>query len=96
MDGNGVSQADVARRVNVPRSVVHRLWNQYQTKASVSRRHVAGRPRSTTPAGYPFIALSSHRRKMISMPQLVEDHSVAPGRRIYASTVQRSLHNSGL
>ncbi|GFW05511.1 paired domain-containing protein [Trichonephila clavipes] len=40
----GLSQVDAARHLNVPCSVVPRLWNQYQTKASVSRRHVPGRP----------------------------------------------------
>ncbi|GFW93950.1 paired domain-containing protein [Trichonephila clavipes] len=39
-----LSQADAARRPNVSRSVVHRLWNQYKTGASVSRIHVSGRP----------------------------------------------------
>ncbi|GFW77830.1 HTH_Tnp_Tc3_2 domain-containing protein [Trichonephila clavipes] len=91
----GLSQADAARHLNVSRSVVHRLWNQYQTEASVSRRHVPGRPRATTPAGNPFIALSSRRRRRISVPHLVTDHSVATGR-TSASTVRRSLHNSGL
>ncbi|GFV65310.1 uncharacterized protein TNCV_4573101 [Trichonephila clavipes] len=43
-----LSQADAARRLNVSCSVVHRLWNQYQTEASVSRRHVIGRPRAET------------------------------------------------
>ncbi|GFV44399.1 uncharacterized protein TNCV_4935831 [Trichonephila clavipes] len=55
----GLSQADAAGRLNVSRSVVHRLCNQYQTKASVSRRHVPGRPRATTPAGDRFITLSA-------------------------------------
>ncbi|GFV87543.1 uncharacterized protein TNCV_3281811 [Trichonephila clavipes] len=32
-----LSKADAARRLNVTRSVVHRLWNQYKTEASVSR-----------------------------------------------------------
>ncbi|GFV92381.1 paired domain-containing protein [Trichonephila clavipes] len=40
----GLSQADAARHLNVSRSVVHCLWNQYQTEASVSRRHVPGQP----------------------------------------------------
>ncbi|GFX63864.1 hypothetical protein TNCV_4345791 [Trichonephila clavipes] len=31
----GLSQADAARRLNVSRSVVHRLWNQHETKATV-------------------------------------------------------------
>ncbi|GFV83836.1 transposable element Tc3 transposase [Trichonephila clavipes] len=46
----GLSQADVARRLNVSRSVVQRLWDQYQSEDSVSRRPVPGRPRATTPA----------------------------------------------
>ncbi|GFX59004.1 hypothetical protein TNCV_3814381 [Trichonephila clavipes] len=36
----GLSQAAAAMCLNVSRSVVHLLWNQYQTEASVSRRHV--------------------------------------------------------
>ncbi|GFT46648.1 transposable element Tcb2 transposase [Trichonephila clavipes] len=50
MDGMGLSQADAARRLNVSRSVVQRLWDQYQSEDSVSRRPVPGRPRATTPA----------------------------------------------
>lgn len=92
----GLSQADTARRLNVSRSVVHRLWNQYQTEDSVSRRHVPGRPRATTPAEDHFIALSARRRRNISVPQLIADHSVASGKRISASTVRRRLHNAGL
>ncbi|GFV72846.1 hypothetical protein TNCV_1325571 [Trichonephila clavipes] len=38
MDGMGLSQADAARRLNVSRSVVQRLWDQYQSEDSVSRR----------------------------------------------------------
>ncbi|GFW17908.1 transposable element Tcb2 transposase [Trichonephila clavipes] len=85
-----------ARRVNVSCSMVHRLWNQYQTEASVSRRHVPGRPRVTTPSGDRFIALAARRRRRIYVPQLVADHSVASGRRTSATTVPRRLHNSGL
>ncbi|GFU68834.1 uncharacterized protein TNCV_1548181 [Trichonephila clavipes] len=44
----GLSQADAARRL-VSRSVVQRLWDQYQSEDSVSRRPVPGRPRATTP-----------------------------------------------
>ncbi|GFX12047.1 HTH_Tnp_Tc3_2 domain-containing protein [Trichonephila clavipes] len=92
----GLSQADAARRLNVPRSVVRHLWNQYQTEASVSRRHVPSRPQTTTSAGDRFIALSARRRRRISESILVADHSVASGRRISASTVRRRLHNSDL
>ncbi|GFX30483.1 HTH_Tnp_Tc3_2 domain-containing protein [Trichonephila clavipes] len=53
----GLSQADATRRLNVSRTVVPPLWNQYQTEASVSRKHVSGRSRATTPAEDPFITL---------------------------------------
>ncbi|GFX75957.1 HTH_Tnp_Tc3_2 domain-containing protein [Trichonephila clavipes] len=90
-----LSQVDAAKRLNVSRSVVHHLCNQYQTEASASRRHVPGRPRARTPAGDGFIALSARRRR-IFVRQLVADHFLASGRRISASTVRRRLHNSGL
>ncbi|GFU19009.1 transposable element Tcb2 transposase [Trichonephila clavipes] len=50
MNGMGLSQADAARRLNVSRSVVQRLWDHTQSEDSVSRRPVPGRPRATTPA----------------------------------------------
>ncbi|GFU62772.1 HTH_Tnp_Tc3_2 domain-containing protein [Trichonephila clavipes] len=67
----GLSQADVARRLNVSCSVVQRLWNQYQSEDSVSRRPVPGRPRATTPAEDRFLALSARRRRTTTVPQLV-------------------------
>ncbi|GFW94117.1 paired domain-containing protein [Trichonephila clavipes] len=69
MDGNGLSQADAARRLNVSRSVVQRLWDQYQSEDSVSRRPVPGRPRATTPAEDRFLALSARRRRTTTVPQ---------------------------
>ncbi|GFX94948.1 uncharacterized protein TNCV_3045801 [Trichonephila clavipes] len=59
----GLSQADAARRLNVSRSVVQRLWDQYQSEDSVSRRPVPGRPRATTPAEDRFLALSARREE---------------------------------
>ncbi|GBL80349.1 hypothetical protein AVEN_92259-1 [Araneus ventricosus] len=56
-------QADAARRLNVSRSVVQRLWDQYQSESSVSRRHVSGRPRVTTPTEDRFIAPSAKKEK---------------------------------
>ncbi|GFT64514.1 HTH_Tnp_Tc3_2 domain-containing protein [Trichonephila clavipes] len=81
----GLSQADVARRLNVSRSVVQRLWNQYQSEDSVSRRPVLGRPHEL-----------QHLQKKTTLPQLVADHFQASGRRISATTVRNRLHNAGL
>ncbi|GFW48872.1 HTH_Tnp_Tc3_2 domain-containing protein [Trichonephila clavipes] len=92
----GLSQADAARRLNVSRSVVQRLWDQYQSEDSVSRRPVPGRPRATTPAEDRFLALSARRRRTTTVPQLVADHFQASGRRFSATTVRNRLHNAGL
>ncbi|GFY14387.1 HTH_Tnp_Tc3_2 domain-containing protein [Trichonephila clavipes] len=92
----GLSQADAARRLNVSRSVVQRLWDQYQSEDSVSRRPVPGRPRATTPEEDCFLALSARRRRTTTVPQLVADHFQASGRRISATTVRNRLHNAGL
>ncbi|GFW00401.1 transposable element Tcb2 transposase [Trichonephila clavipes] len=92
----GLSQADAARRLNVSRSVVQRLWDQYQSEDSVSRRPVPGRPRATTPAEDRFLALSARRRRTTTGLQLVADHFQASGRRISATTVRNRLHNAGL
>ncbi|GFV55215.1 transposable element Tcb2 transposase [Trichonephila clavipes] len=92
----GFSQADAARRLNVSRSVVQRLWDQYQSEDSVSRRPVPGRPRATTPAEDRFLALSARRRRTTTVPQLVADHFQASGRRNSATMVRNRLHNAGL
>ncbi|GFT29794.1 transposable element Tcb2 transposase [Trichonephila clavipes] len=71
-----------------------RLWDQYQSEDSVSRRPVPGRPRATTPAEDRFLALSARRRRTTTVPQLVADHFQASGRRISATTVRNRLHNA--
>ncbi|GFS97212.1 transposable element Tcb2 transposase [Trichonephila clavipes] len=73
-----------------------RLWDQYQSEDSVSRRPVPGRSRATTPAEDRFLALSARRRRTTTVPQLVADHFQASGKRISATTVRNRLHNAGL
>ncbi|GFS70656.1 paired domain-containing protein [Trichonephila clavipes] len=84
--------ADAARHLNVSGSVFHRLWNQYQTESSVSRRHAPGWPRVTSPTGDHFNALSARGR--ISAQQLVTDHSAAAERTTFTITVLRRFNNS--
>ncbi|GFV50888.1 transposable element Tcb2 transposase [Trichonephila clavipes] len=63
---------------------------------SICVQKTCSRPRrATIPAGDRFTILSARRKRWISMPQLVADHSVASGRRISARTVRRRLHNLG-
>ncbi|GFY14658.1 paired domain-containing protein, partial [Trichonephila clavipes] len=66
-----------------------RLWDQYQSEDSVSRRPFPDRPRATTPAEDRFLALSAREgRRTTTVPQLVADHFQASGRRISATTVR--------
>ncbi|GFV56034.1 paired domain-containing protein [Trichonephila clavipes] len=59
----GWSQADAARRLKICLVVLFKLWDQYQSDDSVSRRPVPGRPRATTPAEDRFLALSARRKE---------------------------------
>ncbi|GBN52489.1 hypothetical protein AVEN_178620-1 [Araneus ventricosus] len=99
----GLPQSDAAKRLNVSRSVVQRLWDQYQSE------NFSGRARVTTSAEDRFLALSMLffslifilfffliRRRSTTVPQIVADHFVALERRISATTVRRRLHNAGL
>ncbi|GBN68801.1 hypothetical protein AVEN_66074-1 [Araneus ventricosus] len=46
----GARQSAVVRRLNVHRSVIHRLWNHYQRDQNASRKRGSGRRRITTTA----------------------------------------------
>ncbi|GFY11842.1 uncharacterized protein TNCV_4973421 [Trichonephila clavipes] len=70
-----------------PRSVVQRLWDQYQSEDSVSRRPVPGRPRATTPAEDRLHQLFRHEGEEHSCAAARCRPLSASGRRISA-TVQ--------
>ncbi|GBM91698.1 hypothetical protein AVEN_24873-1 [Araneus ventricosus] len=59
----GLAQADVAYGLNVSRSVVQRLWNQFQSENSVSRRPVPGLQCVTTHSEDSFLALTASSKK---------------------------------
>ncbi|GFU14517.1 uncharacterized protein TNCV_3251411 [Trichonephila clavipes] len=65
----GLSQADAARRLNVSRSVVQRLWDQYQSEDSVSEDLF--RPTtSCVPAEDRFLALSAKKEPLLCRSSL--------------------------
>ncbi|GBM58460.1 hypothetical protein AVEN_226406-1 [Araneus ventricosus] len=86
----GLSLADAARRLNESRNVVQRLWDQYQSEDSVSRRHGPATIYNT--CRRPFSSSFDPKEKKHFCAQLF----VASGRRISATTVRRRLHNTGL
>ena len=73
----GLLQADAARRLNVSRSVVQRLWNQLQVTDSVSIRPIPGQPRVMTLAEDRYLELSAQKRRTTAVSQLIADHFVA-------------------
>ncbi|GFV09978.1 HTH_Tnp_Tc3_2 domain-containing protein [Trichonephila clavipes] len=82
---------------NVSRSVVQRLWDQYQSE-DLCVQKTCSMPTTSynTPEEDRFLALSARRRRTTTVPQLVADHFQASGRRISATTVRNRLHNAGL
>ncbi|GFW99698.1 transposable element Tcb2 transposase [Trichonephila clavipes] len=88
----GLSQADAARRLNVSRSVVQRLWDQYQSEDSVSKDlfqadHELQHLQKTK------LFRQNSKRRTTTVPQLVADHFQASGRRISATTVRNRLQS---
>ena len=90
----GATQVDVARRYNVARITIYRLWQRYLTTNTTADRPRSGRPRVTTPRHDRFIRLC-HLRNRFETPS--HTASVIPGmRRISPRTVRRRLAEAGL
>lgn len=92
----GQRQTDVARWLNVSPSVVHRLWRQFQTTDSASRRFSQGRPTATTSADDRYLTLCARRNRTATPTQLLSSLAAATGRLVSTSTVRRRLHGGGL
>jgi transposase len=92
----GQSQAEVARWLNVSRSVVPRLWNQFQQSQTASRRYSPGRPRITSARDDRYLRISALRNMRDTPTQLRYALSSSTGTLVSASTVRRRLHEGGL
>ncbi|GFV02502.1 transposable element Tcb2 transposase [Trichonephila clavipes] len=76
-----LSQADAARRLNVSRSVVQRLWDQYQLKI-LCPEDLFQADHELQHLQKTVFSSSARRRRTTTVPQLVADHFQASGRRI--------------
>ncbi|GBN37740.1 hypothetical protein AVEN_155458-1 [Araneus ventricosus] len=92
----GLTQADAAKSLNLCDSIVQRLWDQFQSGNSVSRKLVPGRERVTTPSEIRLAPLRTRRRRPTTVPQLVSDNFVSTWPRITLTKVIRRLHNQEL
>ncbi|KFM57061.1 Transposable element Tcb2 transposase, partial [Stegodyphus mimosarum] len=82
--------------VNVSPSVVHRLWRQFQTTDSASRRFSQGRPTATTSADDRYVTLCARRNRTSTPTLLRSSLAAATGSFVSALTVLRRLHEGGL
>ncbi|GFV31265.1 transposable element Tcb2 transposase [Trichonephila clavipes] len=80
---------DVAREIDIAHSVVSRLWKSFKTSGMCSRRHDAGRVRSTTPAEDRYIVLSAKRNRRTTAQQVANQFLAASGKQISRKTVAR-------
>ncbi|KFM74688.1 Transposable element Tcb2 transposase, partial [Stegodyphus mimosarum] len=86
------SQTEVARWLNMSPSVVHRLWKQFQTTDSESRRFSRGRPTATTNADDRYLTLCARRNPTATQILFRSSLAAATGRLVSTSTVLRRLH----
>ncbi|GFX19751.1 transposable element Tcb1 transposase [Trichonephila clavipes] len=87
---------DVAREFDIAHSVVSRLWKSFKTTGMCSRRHGAGRVRSTTPSEDRYIVLSAKRNRRTTAQQVANEFLAASGKQISRKTVARRLRGGGL
>ncbi|GFW44912.1 HTH_Tnp_Tc3_2 domain-containing protein [Trichonephila clavipes] len=93
---SGHTQRSVADAFGVARSVVARLWNQFQETGNVRSRPMAGRPRATTSTNDRYIQLTARRNRTENATQLQRQLLLTTGRMVSIQTVRNRLHEGGL
>lgn len=92
----GQTQMEVAQDLNIPQSVISRVWSRFLSTGSVDRQPGQGRPRATTASEDRFLSLSARRNREATTRDLVLDLQAATGTRISRSTAARRLNEVGL
>ncbi|KFM64657.1 hypothetical protein X975_15768, partial [Stegodyphus mimosarum] len=77
-------------------SVVHRLWRQFQTTDSVSRRFSQGWPTATTSGDDRYFTLCARKNRTATRTLLRSSLVSATGKLVSTSIVRRRLHEGGL
>lgn len=92
----GLSRRNVARRLNVSRSVVRRVYKRFLETGGYCRRPGSGRGRVTNPTDHHFIVLNSLRNRDISAVDLQGRLRESRGVSVSANTVRRRLREQNL
>lgn len=92
----GLSQQEVAGRLQVSQSVVSRAWNRYISTGSAAYTHGGGRGRATTPAEDRLVVLTARRNPTYTASRINSFFRQATGRVISGQTIRRRLHARNL
>ena len=90
------STTDVALFFSIHHFVISCLWKQFQTTQTVVRRHIASRPRVTTPTEDWYIAILAKGNRRTTSTYMASMITAFIGKAISAATVHRRLHMTGL
>ncbi|GFU48640.1 transposable element Tcb2 transposase [Trichonephila clavipes] len=92
----GRSVISVPAEFGIAHSIVLRLWRQFQTTGTATRKFSSGRPRGTTPADNRYIVLQARRNRRQTAGEIARHTTQATGRPISRFSVARRLHGGGL
>ncbi|UYV83528.1 hypothetical protein LAZ67_23001355 [Cordylochernes scorpioides] len=92
----GQSQVDVAKWLNVNKSVVSKIWKQFIETGTIKRKEGSGRKRKTATSEDRYLVVTAKRHREMTAIQLSNELSSATGTRISRQTVYRRLHEGAL
>lgn len=92
----GLSQREIARRLQINQSSVSRVLQRFRETGNHTRRPGQGRPRSTNQMDDRFIKLAALRNRFFTSSQLRGMLENARNTQISGSTVRRRLHEVGI
>ncbi|UYV80547.1 hypothetical protein LAZ67_19000535 [Cordylochernes scorpioides] len=92
----GQSQVEVAKWLNVNKSVVSKIWKQFVATGTIKRKEGSGRKRKPATSEDRYLVVTAKRHKEMTAIQLSNELSSATGTRISRQTVYRRLHEGAL
>ncbi|UYV76819.1 hypothetical protein LAZ67_14002099 [Cordylochernes scorpioides] len=92
----GQSQVEVAKWLNVNKSVVSKIRKQFIETGTIKRKEGSGRKRKTATSEDRYLVVTAKRHREMTAIQLSNELSSATGTRISRQTVYRRLHEGAL
>ncbi|UYV80358.1 hypothetical protein LAZ67_18002655, partial [Cordylochernes scorpioides] len=92
----GQSQVEVAKWLNVNKSVVSKIWKQFIETGTIKRKEGSGRKIKTATSEDRYLVVTAKRHREMTAIQLSNELSSATGTRISRQTVDRRLHEGAL